>query len=148
MRDLKPKLAGGASRASTSTRRAAERLKRVVAARIAVMRPLLQIYARRASALVASLPGHARHGFDRVQQGMLVPAEHLAASAIGTIRRQSRRLAIKVRREASAGEPRAAVRREDRGHERGRALACIEPWRAKLPAVPPAETGRRQSPAF
>jgi hypothetical protein len=147
MRDLEPKLVGVTSRASTSTRRAVERLKLAAVPRIAAMRPLLQTYARRAAALVESLPGHARHGLDRVQQGMLAPAEHLAASAIGAIRRQSGRLAIGVRREASAGEPGAAARREDRGEERGRALACIEPWRANLPAVRPAEAGR-QSPAF
>jgi len=147
MRDLEPKLAGAASRASASTRRAAEGLTLAVATRISVMQPRLRAYARRAAALVESLPGQARHGLDRVQQGMLVPAEHLAASAIGAIRRQSRRLAVRVRREASVGEPRAAARREDRGDERGTALACIGPWRANLPAVRPAETGR-QSPAF
>lgn len=123
-------------------------------ARLAATTPLVQAYGQRGSALVARLPGHAAHRLDSAKLAVgeawrwLVLSANSARSLLSEKLRRAARAAAPVTqapgadvRTGAAAEP-AIARKNQIAPRRRTAIACVEPWRCRLPAVRAPLPGR------
>jgi hypothetical protein len=137
-RDLQPKLRGQAAAVSSSMRRNGLRLRHSTRAKISAAQPMLRDHALRAATLATGFKAWARAGSERLSRSVLKPLEGLVVSAPGSLHAPDwRRLGNGFHPQGANGGCESETTR------RSKALACIEPWRCRLPAVLPRQGGRQ-----
>jgi hypothetical protein len=143
-RDLQPKLRGQAAAVSSSMRRNGLRLRHSTRAKISAAQPMLRDHALRAATLASGFRAWARAGSERLSQSVLKPLEGLVASAPGSLHAPDWSPEPCRARSGNGLHPRGSNGGcESEMIGRSKALACIEPWRCRLPAVLPRQGGRQ-----
>jgi hypothetical protein len=143
-RDLQPKIRGQAAAVFSSMRRNGLRLRHSTRAKISAAQPMLRDHARRAATLASGFGAWARAGSERLSQIVLKPLEGLVASAPGSLHAPDWSPEPREARPGNGFHAQASNGGCDREMiGRSKALACIEPWRCRLPAVLPRQGGRQ-----
>jgi hypothetical protein len=143
-RDLQPKLRGQAAAVSSSMRRNGLRLRHSTRAKISAAQPMLRDHALRAATLASGFRAWARAGSERLSQSVLKPLEGLVASAPGSLHAPDWSPEPREARPGNGFHPQGSNGGcESEMIGRSKALACIEPWRCRLPAVLPRQGGRQ-----
>ncbi len=143
-RDLAPKLRGQAAAISSSMRRNGLRLRHSTHTRISAAQPMLHDHALRAVTLASGFKEWARARSERLSQRVLKPLEGLVASAPGSLHAPGWSLEPREARPGNGFHPQGSNGGcESEVIGRSKALACIEPWRCRLPAVLPRQGGRQ-----
>jgi hypothetical protein len=143
-RDLAPKLRDSAAAVSSSLRSNGLRLSHSARAKISAAQPMLREQTLHAATLASGFADRAWAVSERLSQSVLKPLEGLVASAPGSLRAPGWTPEPSGAGGGNGSHPTGAGTwhgSEAAGH--GKALACIEPWRCRLPAVLPRQGGRQ-----
>jgi hypothetical protein len=116
------------------------RCENALAAKVSLTKPALKTCALRAASLGADLRDRAKGELDRLSHTVLVPFERVLLSAPGSLHLQATSAPAEPSPAPSHtrnGTSAKAANGHRKEGEPSRALACIEPLRCNLPALPP-----------